>query len=437
MSPKQLIALLALSLPALGLAQIPGDITLDTAFGGASFPGPVAIRHAGDGSDRKFVVQLNGQIRIVDASDNVLATPFLNVDSLTFTNGERGLLGLAFHPNYASNGLIYINHSADNIAGVPDGDTVIAEYQVSAGDPNVIDPASRRQILVVAQDFSNHNGGDLHFGPDGYLYIGMGDGGSGNDPCNRGQTLDPATTPPAGPGCRTGENPWLLGKMIRIDVDNTTPAGANNLCAANPDGSAEYAIPADNPFVGQANRCGEVWSYGLRNPFRFSFDRDTGDMWIADVGQNNWEEVDFEPAGTPGGRNYGWKICEGTYVRGSQSTTCTLPGHTPPVLEYNHNAGECSITGGYRYRGPVTSMQGYYVYADFCSSRVWFASETGPGTFTSELFGQAFSNPIGFGEDEAGNLYVGVSSTGQILVFNGDTPPGDPIFQDRFEDGAP
>ncbi len=349
-----LITLSTVLASSMAMAQIPADITLENAFGGASFTDPVAIRHANDGSGRKFVVQLNGRILIVDASDNVLATPFLNVDGITFTGGERGLLGLAFHPDYASNGRIYINHSADNIAGVPDGDTVISEFQASAGNPDLIDPASRRQIIVIPQDFSNHNGGDIHFGPDGYLYIGMGDGGSGNDPCNRGQILDPSTNT----ACTAGEAAWLLGKMLRIDVDNTTASGSNNLCAANSDGSAEYAIPSDNPFVGQSNRCGEVWAYGLRNPYRFSFDRDTGDLWIGDVGQSTWEEVSLLPAGSPAGANFGWKICEGTFLRGSTSTACTLADSILPVIEYP-NGGNLALHG----EGPVRYLVGTAVAA--------------------------------------------------------------------------
>ena len=425
-----LIVMIGLGTPIR--AQIPADITLEPAFGGAVFNRPIAVRHAGDGSGRKFVVQLDGIVRVVNAADNVLATPFLDISSLTTAGGERGLLGLAFHPDYASNGRVYLNYTdAQTGNGIVNGDTVIAEYQVSASDANQIDPVSRRQIMVIPQDFANHNGGDLHFGPDGYLYIGMGDGGSGDDPCNRGQTLDPSTSS----SCRSEQAAWLLGKMLRIDVDSVTPAGANNLCAANPDGSAEYSVPGSNPFAGESDRCGEVWSYGLRNPFRFSFDRATGDLWIGDVGQNRWEEIDFEPAGDSGGRNYGWKICEASYVRGSTTTLCSLAGHTPPVIEYGRSGGRCSVTGGYRYRGPIVSMQGYYVYADYCSLQIWFASETSPGVWSSEEFGSAFANPIGFGEDEAGNLYLGrnASGTAEILVFRGNTGPGDPIFDDRFE----
>jgi glucose/arabinose dehydrogenase len=444
MIPRFLIASSALIASGLCLAQIPADITLEPAFGGASFDRPVAVRHAGDGSGRKFIVQLDGFVRIVDAGDNVLATPFLDVSALTTAGGERGLLGLAFHPDYASNGLIYVNYTdAEPGNGIATGDTVIAEFQVSAGDANAINPASRRQIMVIPQDFSNHNGGDLHFGPDGFLYIGMGDGGSANDPCDRGQTLDTSTPT----SCRQEDSAWLLGKMIRIDVDNTTPAGANNLCAANPDGSAEYAVPAGNPFVGQADRCGEVWAYGLRNPYRFSFDRDTGDLWIGDVGQSSWEEINLLPAGSPNGANLGWKICEGSFQRPSSSTPCSLLDSVLPVVQYANYGNTsvkttegCSVTGGFRYRGPVVSMQGYYVYADYCERDIYFVSESGVGSWNREFFQEVFQNVLGFGEDEAGNLYISVglaNSTGQFFVFSGDTAPGDLLFSDRFEDNAP
>ena len=445
--PLILASLLA---STLSLAQIPADITLEPAFGGATFDRPVAVRHADDGSGRRFIVQLNGFVRIVDASNNVLSTPFLDISSLTSAGGERGLLGLAFHPEYASNGRIYVNYTdAEPGNGISTGDTVIAEFEVSAGNSDVIDFNSRRQIMVIPQDFSNHNGGDIHFGPDGYLYIGMGDGGSGNDPCLRGQGLDSSAAPPSGPGCVTGPAGWLLGKMLRIDVDNTTPPGSNNLCAAESDGSAPFAVPADNPFVGQSDRCGEVWAYGLRNPYRFSFDRETGDLWIGDVGQSSWEEINLLPAASPTGANFGWKTCEGTFQRGSSSTPCSLLDSVLPVVQYANYGNTsvpapsregCSVTGGFRYRGPVLSMQGYYVYADYCERDIYFVSESGVRNWGREFFEEVFQNVLGFGEDQVGNLYISVgqaSGTGQFFVFSGDTAPGDPIFIDRFEDTTP
>jgi glucose/arabinose dehydrogenase len=422
---------------------VPADFELQQVISGGQLSGsPLAARHAGDGSGRLFVVEQSGAIRIWDGS-NVLATPFINLGAgglnITAVGSERGLLGLDFHPDYASNGLFYVNYTAANASPFVTGTTVVAEYQVSAGDANVADVASGRVLLTVTQDFANHNGGDIHFAPDGYLYIGMGDGGSGNDPCNRSQTLDPGDLVPpgsCGSSAALNDSLALLGKMLRIDVDNTTPAGSNQLCGANPDGSAEYAIPADNPFLGADpdNACDEVWSYGLRNPFRFSFDRQTGDMLIGDVGQNVWEEVDFEPFDTMGGLNYGWDPCEGNNNTGT-TNPCTFPSE-PAILEYRHLSGRCSIEGGYRYRGPVSSLQGLYSYGDFCTGEIWLAEEVSPGVWQSEIatnLGVNFGfGLVAFGEDEQGNVYA-IDQTQGIWRFAGAALP-EVFFVDGFED---
>jgi glucose/arabinose dehydrogenase len=431
-SPRNLLLTLIFASPALLAGGVPADVTLETAFGGATFSTPVALRHAGDGSGRKFVVERSGRIRVVDSGGSVLAAAFLDDGDGDFadpvsTAGEGGLLGLAFHPDYASNGRFYVYYTWDNGTGLI---SRISEFTVSA-DPNIADPASERVILEVPQDFSNHNGGDIHFGPDGYLWIGFGDGGSGNDPCNRGQTLDPADLLDCGSHPTTPAKA-LLGKMVRIDVDNTTSAGDNDLCAADGDGAAAYAIPADNPFGTSSavvfsdrfetvlEACPEVWAYGMRNPYRFSFDRDTGDLWIGDVGQNTWEEINHELAADPGGNNYGWKICEGSFERGSDSTACPLADHFGPIHDYSNtgcgSGGNGSVTGGFRYRGPVTSLQGTYVFGDFCSGRVWFMTDIG-GSFTVDEFTN-IGNIYGFGEDEAGELYVLLGD--QIRVFDGN-----------------
>jgi glucose/arabinose dehydrogenase len=441
MTPRRFLLLplllCLLNLPAS--AQIPADVSLTPAFGGAGFTFPIAVRHAGDGSQRRFVVERAGRIRIVDSNDNVLPALFLDVSSIVNTTSEGGLLGLAFHPDYPANGRFFVHYTYDGNPG-PSTQLIsrIAEFEVSPSDANLADPGSERIILEIPQDFNNHNGGDLHFGPDGYLYIGMGDGGSGNDPCNRAQTLDPADLLDCGNHPTTAAKA-LLGKMLRIDIDSVTPPDQNQLCGAAEDGSAPYAIPADNPYLVGTFRdrfqspgltlgvtegaCAETWSYGLRNPFRFSFDRDTGDLWIGDVGQSTWEEISLEPAGDTGGRNYGWKICEGEYLRGSTTELCTLADHSAPVLTYAWSNEPCSsVTGGYRYRGPVTSMQGFYVYGDYCSGEIWFASESSPGSWSELLYdtlGGTFGNLVGFGEDEAGHLYV-VRGSGEVLRFSGD-----------------
>ena len=269
---------------------------------------PVAITNAGDGSDRLFITLLGGQIRIFDGQQ-ILAQPFLDISSLVTSGGEQGLFSVAFHPDYANNGWLYVDYTDLN------GNTVIASYSISA-DPNIVDPASAAILLSISQPFANHNGGQLQFGPDGYLYIGMGDGGSGGDPQNNAQTLS-----------------TLLGKMLRIDVDGAPP----------------YSIPADNPFINDPVAREEIWALGLRNPWRFSFDRQTGDLFIADVGQSTLEEVDFQPSHSTGGANYGWRLMEGSDCY-NPTTNCNNGMLTLPILEYDHSLG-CSITGGYRYRG--------------------------------------------------------------------------------------
>ncbi len=413
--------------------SIPDDVSLVNVFPGGTFGGALGLVNAGDRSGRLFVVRQGGTIEVFEPG----GTPsvFMTLSAPLSSGGERGLLGLAFHPDFADNGRFFVNYTAGSRhpSGAAFDDTVIAEYSVNS-TTGLGNPASERVLMTIAQDFSKHNGGQIKFGPDGYLYIGLGDGGRSNDPCNRSQTLDPDNRVTTG-DCKDDISTALLGKMLRIDVDNTTLAGSTGLCGANADGSAEYAIPANNPFVGQA-ACAEVWSWGWRNPWRFSFDRENGDQWIADVGQNHWEEVNRELAGNPGGDNYGWKVCEGRFARGSTTVECPLSDSVLPVLDYATGAN-CSITGGYRYRGPVLSLQGAYVYGDYCSGRIWFAWQTGANDFDELLFSiedpippNSISDLRSFGEDEAGNLYV--VRSGGIWRFDGTTAEG-VIFRDRFE----
>jgi glucose/arabinose dehydrogenase len=425
---RVLIASSLLILAASAQAQIPADVTLDPVPGISGLSAPLGIKHAGDGSGRLFIVQQGGTIRIRDAGGTLLTTPFLDITSRVTLGSETGLLDIAFHPQFSSNGRFYLHYSAgsNRPAGTEVGDTIVAEFSVTA-NPDVANNTPDRIILTASQDFSNHNGGQMRFGPDGYLYLGLGDGGSGNDPCNRAQTLDPAAIVTGG-NCGSERSVALLGKMLRIDIDNTTPAGTNNLCAANGDGSANYAIPPENPFVGQANRCGEVLLYGLRNPWRWSFDRQTQDLWIGDVGQNVWEEIDLLEWPVSGGDNLGWDPCEGSFNSGT-STPCSLAGSVLPVMEYSHNAtGGCSVTGGYRYRGPINSLRGSYVFGDFCTGEVWFGSEDG-GSWNFESFGFAGGTLRSFGEDQDGRLYAVVGSG--LFRFNGLET--DLVFEDGFE----
>jgi glucose/arabinose dehydrogenase len=326
---------------------------------------PVGITNAGDG--RVFIVQQSGTIVIHDTLQ-LLPTPFLDISSLVRFGGEQGLLGLAFHPRYAQNGFFFVNYTDRN------GDTVIARYQVSANDRNRADPASRKELLFIDQPYANHNGGELQFGPDGYLYIGMGDGGSGGDPENRAQSLK-----------------QLLGKMLRIDVDHGDP----------------YAIPPTNPFLNTTGPRPEIWAYGLRNPWRFSFDRETGDLWIADVGQGIWEEVSFQPVTSIGGENYGWRLMEGTHCF-NPGSNCNAAGNlVQPLIEYSHSTGGCSVTGGYVYRGVrYPRLRGMYIYGDYCSGKVWAAQRNASGPATVVELADTDFSISAFGQDSSGELYL-------------------------------
>jgi glucose/arabinose dehydrogenase len=343
-------------------------------------PTPVSITHAGDGSGRLFITLQDGRIVIHDGAQ-VLATPFLDIRSKVSCCGERGLLSAAFHPSYAANGLFYVNYT--NQAG----HTVIARYQVSA-DPNVANPRSERVLLRVRQPFANHNGGQLQFGPDGFLYIGLGDGGSGGDPGNRAQSRR-----------------LLLGKILRIDVD----------------GGVRYAIPRDNPFVGVRGARREIWAYGLRNPWRFSFDRITGDLFIADVGQSAWEEINFQQAGSPGGDNYGWRLMEGNHCF-NPAVGCDDGTLVHPIAEYDHSQG-CSVTGGYVYRGSVvTSLVGSYLFGDFCSGIVWSSRFDPVSGWTTTPLDDTSLTISTFGEDQDGELYLADYGTGTVHRIIGVTP---------------
>jgi glucose/arabinose dehydrogenase len=357
------------------------DLQLERLISGLD--SPVAITHAGDGTGRLFITLQGGQILIFDGRQ-LLPAPFLDLGPLITSGGERGLLSVAFHPNYAANGFLYVNYTDLN------GDTVVSRYRVSA-DPNSVDNASATVVLTVPQPFSNHNGGQLKFGPDGYLYIGMGDGGSGGDPDNNAQNLNS-----------------LLGKILRVDVD------------AGP----LYAIPPDNPFVGNLNAKPEIWALGLRNPWRFSFDRLAGDLFIADVGQNNYEEVNFQQANSVGGENYGWRLMEANHCY-NPSTGCNDGSLTLPIIEYDHSLGSCSITGGYRYRGSsYPGLTGIYFYADFCSGKIWGASQDASGNWTAEELLDTDLTITTFGEDEEGDLYLAhFSSTDGTIYKIIETPP--------------
>jgi glucose/arabinose dehydrogenase len=316
-----------------------------------------------DGSGRLFVIEKAGRIRIIE-NDQLLQAPFLDIaERVGSDSNEQGLLGVAFHPQYTENGRFFVNYTDTS------GDTVIARYQVS-NDPNAADPNSEVKLLGVDQPFPNHNGGVLVFGPDGYLYAGLGDGGAAGDPMGNAQKTD-----------------TLLGKILRLDVDSAEP----------------YAVPADNPFGN------EIWTYGLRNPWRMSFDRTTGDLYIGDVGQGQWEEIDFLAAGSPGGANFGWDYREGAhdYEGGGPEEMID------PVAEYSHPEGGCSVTGGYIYRGSMPEWNGIYLYGDYCTGMIWGLIQA-DGSWQKQLLFDVDVTITSFGQDAAGELYL-VSDGGDIF----------------------
>lgn len=336
---------------------------------------PVAITSARDGSGRIFITEQAGRVRILRGGQ-LLPEPFLDLGGRVSCCGERGLLSIAFPLGTSSR--FYANYT--DLAG----DTVVSRFSVGANPDRALE-SSEEVILRVPQPFSNHNGGQLAFGPDGYLYIGMGDGGSGGDPGNRAQ--DPSE---------------LLGKMLRIAVENVP---------------LPYAVPPANPFVGVPGYRPEIWALGLRNPWRFAFDRATGDLWIADVGQGSWEEVNFQPAFSPGGENYGWRIREGSHC--FDPNPCSAAGLVDPVAEYDHSQG-CAVTGGSVYRGVASpTLEGYYFYGDFCSGRIWtLAPPSGPNG--SGLAADTNLNISAFGEDDQGELYVADYFAGRVVRIDAD-----------------
>ena len=345
-------------------------IGLDTIVRGLD--NPVYLTAAPGDTSRLFVVEQSGSIRII-RNRAVVATPFLDLTDSVSTGSEQGLLGMAFAPDYGTTGRFYVSYTRLN------GNSVVARYQVS-GNPDLADPASGVTILGVAQPYSNHNGGMITFGPDGFLYFGLGDGGGGGDPEATGQ-----------------DRSDLLGSLLRLDVS----------------GAGAYTIPAGNPYAGSPSFRPELWNWGLRNPWRFSFDRQTGDLYIADVGQNAYEELNVQPAGSAGGENYGWTTMEGTHCY-PDSSPCSPIGLTLPLLDYDHGDG-CSVTGGYVYRGnDVPSLAGHYLYADYCSGWVRSFRYQG-GQAVSRLDRNALrpgGNITSFGEDARGELYILTGSGG-------------------------
>jgi len=363
---KKILILGMVFLFSSGHSQI---ITLNPIATG--FTDPVEITHAGD--TRLFVVQQGGLIRILNTNGTINATPFLNLSTIISSGGERGLLGLAFHPNYATNGFFFVNYTNTS------GNTVIARYSVSA-NPNIANTTGTI-LMTITQPYANHNGGTIKFGPDGYLYIGMGDGGLSGDPGNRAQNIN--------------EN---LGKMLRIDVNSTS--------------APFYTSPSTNPYIGVAGN-DEIWAIGLRNPWKFSFNRLNGDLWIADVGQNAIEEIDkvASPLSNTG-INFGWRCYEGnsTYNTTGCAAASTM---TFPFAQYSRSGGACSVTGGYFYTGTLyPNFQNKYFFTDYCDDKIRMVNSTGVITTTTAFYGNNF---VTFGEDVNGELYIAGISSGTIF----------------------
>jgi len=345
----------------------------------AGFRRPLYVTHAGDGANRIFLVEQVGKIWILQ-DGRLLPKPFLDIEDIISPGAifnafsEQGLLGLAFHPDYRENGSFFIYYTDRQ------GGTVVARYHVDASNPNLADADSGQVLFQLMQPYANHNGGHIEFGPDGYLYIALGDGGAANDPLGAGQNRQ-----------------LLLGSILRIDVD----------------GGAPYAIPADNPFVDNPAARDEIWAYGLRNVWRFSFDRMTGDMVMADVGQNQWEEINFQPAGSAGGENYGWNVWEGNHIFAGGAA----PDHVPPIYEYSHALG-CSVAGGVIYRGAaIADLRAVYLFGDWCSGRIWGLWRDSDLAWRAIELMNTDIPVSSFGEDEAGEVYL-VDYDGALYRFD-------------------
>ncbi|NDJ62713.1 MAG: PQQ-dependent sugar dehydrogenase [Chloroflexi bacterium] len=363
--------------PVITRATAPNPSAYTWVEVATGYDNPLFVTHANDGSGRLFGVEQTGKIWVIEADGTELPQPFLDItpllpnDVFRGTYTERGLLGLAFHPNYRQNGLFFVSYTNT------EGDSVLARYSVSADDPNRADLGSAVQILHVDQPFVDHNGGHIAFGPDGYLYMGLGDGGRLFDELGHGQNTQ-----------------TLLSTMLRIDINAET-----------------YTIPPDNPFIGNPEYLPEIWAVGVRNPWRFSFDRATGDLYIGDVGQLLWEEINFQPATSPGGENYGWSIYEG---RELNQETAPDDEFVMPVFQYEHALG-CSVTGGYVYRGDaLPELHGVYFFGDYCIGRVWIMYRDPSEAWQIEEFMLTNRQIASFGEDEQGELYL-VDYKGDIL----------------------
>ncbi len=416
---KKMTALAGIFLAAIGVMVItkgaplrgfeveaaPNLLLLDLVPFASGFDQPVAVVSSGD--DRLFVVERDGVIRVVQQNGTVLPTPFLEIQArVDSSSSEEGLLGLAFHGDYANNGFFYVNYT-NTTGGIRR--TRVSRFGMT-GDPNIADSSSEEILLTIVQPDWNHNAGDLHFGPDGYLYIPMGDGGGAGDTADNAQNMG-----------------LLLGKIIRIDVNSGT--GSSPDCLGL--GTGSYTIPDSNPFLdGSGGSCDEIWAVGLRNPWRVSFDRLTGDLFIADVGQGSWEEIDFQPAGSPGGENYGWRCYEGNHPYNTAGCGA-ITQYTFPIFEYPHSMGGEAVVGGFVYRGSLfPNMYGRYFFTDNALGTIWDTIPDGLGGWDTTPHTNLPSGEFTtFGEDSSGEIYLASYSDGTVYHLVDGSPAPTPSLQ--------
>lgn len=437
MRPLTALAGAVLSVCVVGASAqtVPADLSLELVT--SAVTAPIGVRAPHDGSGRLFVLSQAGTIRVIK-DGALLPTPFLSVP-VTFpgSGGTGGLLGLAFHPNYGHTGQPHADEfyvvRIRELGCAPTGclgqgpDEVLERYTVSA-DADVANPQGTIVMRLSGTTIQFHNGGDIHFGPDGDLYMSVGDGGQESGTNWQAECLWKKPNDGSSASCdNSAATPqyFLRGKMLRIDVDTRGALATAEMCGAETGQPAEYSIPADNPFVGSTHTCDEIWLHGFRNPWRWSFDRATGDLWIADVGQDHFEEIDFRAAGSTEPIYYGWHCMEGTAVF-STAQVCAPPlaMNVLPLMEYDHNTGSrCAVTGGYRFRGPIPSFQGMYVFADSCSSEIFFAKPDELGHWSYTVWRNdpnGYGTYSGFGEDEAGNLYIANTDTHTVYRFHSE-----------------
>jgi glucose/arabinose dehydrogenase len=410
--------LLLLLCQGTACATIPADLHLTSVATGLN--NPVAIRSPGDSSGRLFVVERGGAIRIIDAAGTLLTTPYYT-RSVDTSDVERGLLGLAFDPDFASNGTLYIVYSGSGANGE-------ILRRLVAGNPAANTFSGSDTEIMRIPLFYNHNGGDIHFGPDNYLYWSTGSGTGSFDPEDLAQDLWKRSI--------SNNDYFLMGKVLRLDVRTPTSTAAANMCGAVAGQPAGYSIPADNPYAGTAGTCAEIWLYGFRNPWRFSIDRLNGDLWIGDVGEGNWEEIDHYPAAGGSNRNFGYPQCEGNHPGrpGGGGSTCPASyGTLAPVMEYSHANSRCSVAAGVRYRGPITPLNGHYIFGDSCTSEVFIGTEGG-GAWSFVTFASGIAPGYGtvsaFGEGQNGDLYLVDHQNGRVWRFDSAS---DRIFGNGFD----